>query len=95
MQLSVGQRVVCVNDRIAGADGCYRSQTLPKAGRLYTVRAVVPYTAHGYDEDGVDLVEIVNRPRRWRTPTGGWRRPSWRSGSRGSDRCAARTSTCF
>jgi hypothetical protein len=47
-----------------------RACTFTKARRC---RSVLPYKRQGlYTEDGVRLVEIVNRPRRWRSPTG-WR----------------------
>ena len=46
------------------------SQILPTRGAIYTVRAIVPCLARGFDEDGLYLVEIVNVPRQWRSPTG-------------------------
>ena len=49
--LSVGQRVVCVNDCIEGATTWYRTQLLPKRGMIYTIRVIVPCRARGLDED--------------------------------------------
>jgi hypothetical protein len=54
-----------VDDRIEGATTWYRHETLPAHGRIYTIRGIVPCIARGFDEDGLHLVEIVNRPRRW------------------------------
>ena len=68
--LSIGQRVVCLDDQFEGA---HLSQMLPTRGAIYTVRAIVPCMARGFDEDGMHLVEIVNAPRLWRSPTVGRR----------------------
>ena len=65
--LSAGQHVVCLNDQFVAA---HLSQKLPTRGAIYTVRAVVPCMARGHDEDGLHLVEIVNAPRQWCSPTG-------------------------
>jgi hypothetical protein len=68
--LSVGQHIVCLNDHFTGR---HLTQALPTRGQIYTVRAIVPCKAQGYEQDGLHLVQVVNRPRRWRTPRGGYR----------------------
>jgi hypothetical protein len=68
--LGVGQRVVCINDHFVGR---HQTQSLPTRGRIYTIRAIVPCKAHGFEQDGLHLVEVINPLRRWRCPTGGWR----------------------
>ncbi len=68
MNLHVGQKVVCVNDR--QTSGYSHMPYLPKLGSVYTIRAIVPCKVYGYDEDGVWLVELVNTPRQYESPTG-------------------------
>jgi hypothetical protein len=68
MNFYVGQKVVYVNDRQLGPYA--RMPKLPKLGSVYTIRAIVPCKARGYDEDGLWLVEIVNAPRLYESPTG-------------------------
>lgn len=72
MAFRVGQRVVCVNTRNWPRDD--RRPTYPKRGAVYTVRAIYPGRAHGYDEDGLRLVEIVNRRGTYWSPDGRRRR---------------------
>ena len=68
-RLHIGQPVVCVNDHWPdGSD--YQEEDLPRVGEVYTVRAIVPTEHLGFDEDGVLLEEIVNRPRIYDTPVG-------------------------
>ena len=71
MAFHIGQRVVCVNARFSDRVPCER---YPKRHAVYTVRAMVPRRAHGYDEDGLYLVEIVNARGRYRCPDGRRRR---------------------
>ena len=68
---AIGQKVVCVDDRLRTGRRYYR-ENLPKNGVVYTVREMVDARARGYtDEDwGLRLVEIVNR-KRWYTPPNG------------------------
>jgi len=66
--LSVGQKVLCIDDRPPGFQLKPREK-LPTAGSVYTIRYIVPRsTYHGWDDDGVLLVEIHNpmlyRPKR-------------------------------
>jgi hypothetical protein len=67
MAFQVGQKVVCVDDRWSRSR--YRP-TDPKRGAVYTVRAIAPCKDHGHNEDGLHLVEIVNKPRSHRCPDG-------------------------
>ena len=67
--LHAGQRVVCVDDRIYRNVHAYPNEMLPKRGMIYTVREIIPLRAV-YGEDGLRLVEIVNRPRRYNSPRG-------------------------
>ena len=57
--LSVGQRLVCIRDDFTGR---HLTQALPTRGRIFTVRAIVPCRAHGYDEDGLHLVDRFEPP---------------------------------
>src|SRR6476620_7200793 len=68
MNLHVGQRVVYVND--CGCSSGYENDTLPKLGCVYTVRVIIPCKCYGYSEDGLRLVEIVNTPKQYASPTG-------------------------
>ena len=69
MGFRIGQRVVCVDTRKWPRDYDFRPK-LPKRGAVYTVRAIVPCIADGYDEDGLRFVEIVNPRRLLRWPSG-------------------------
>jgi hypothetical protein len=69
MPFHVGQRVVCVNTR-NWSDRSRDRPKYPKRGAVYTVRAIVVCTDRGYDEDGLYLEEIVNKPRLYEDPQG-------------------------
>jgi hypothetical protein len=60
--LCVGQKVVCVRDSRWPPCESY-VPTLPKKGFIYTIRAIVPCKALGFNEDGMLLEEIVNPVR--------------------------------
>jgi len=64
--LSVGQRVVCINDDIPDTHKFYKGEALPKRGTIYTIREIVPPTER-YPEIGLYLAEIVNPPRKLRS----------------------------
>ena len=69
----VGQKVIYVNDRRSSdARHCvWDRETFPKVGSIYTIRAIVECrVAYGYDEDGLLLMEIVNRPDHYVSPRG-------------------------
>ena len=56
-----------MSDRVVYVDGSHRhladyDEALPKLGRIYTIRKIVPRGTPGFDEDGVLLVEIINPP---------------------------------
>ena len=71
MRFHVGQKVICINDRPAKGENSGKGpEIIIKAGRVYTVRKVLPGIEHGYAEDGLLLAEIVNIPRAYRGPLG-------------------------
>ena len=57
--LHIGQKVVGVRDNRWPPCTSY-VPTLPKKGVVYTIRAIAPCKALGYNEDGLHLEEIVN-----------------------------------
>ena len=74
MPLSVGQRVVCTDNRPRdegdGSTFGYGDEVRPALGATYTIRAIVPGRPLGYEGDGVLLEEIVNPVRAYEAPTG-------------------------
>ena len=68
MDLRVGQKVICINAR--HPDLALYDEALPTEGAIYTIRAIVLWSLRGGDEDGLHLVEIVNTPRVYFTPSG-------------------------
>lgn len=74
MALSVGQRVICTDNRPRdegdGSSSGYGDEALPELGATYTIRAIVPGRPLGYEHDGVLLEEIVNPVRVYEAPMG-------------------------
>jgi hypothetical protein len=74
MDFSVGQRVVCTDNRPRDEDDGstfgYGDEMLPAVGTTYTIRAIVPGRPLGYEDDGVLLEEIVNPVRAYEAPIG-------------------------
>jgi hypothetical protein len=64
--LSVGQRVVCIDDRIPHTHKFHKGEVQPTRGTIYTIREIVPPTVR-YPEEGLYLAEIVNPPRKLRS----------------------------
>ena len=70
MCLFIGQRVVCV-DASYWEDRSHLKETLPEAGRIYTIRAIGDAELlYGLCGIGLLLEEIVNAERRYLCPRG-------------------------
>jgi hypothetical protein len=66
MTFRVGEEVVCVNDSFSAGWRIVKNR--PRAGVVYTIRAVTIFDFGGETVPGVLLVEVVNPVENW---TGG------------------------
>jgi hypothetical protein len=63
--LRIGQKVIYVDDAPRPGAGIVH-ETAPKVGHIYTIREIVPAEElYGLDENGLLLVEVVNRMRKY------------------------------
>lgn len=81
MHFHVGQKVVCLNDRLRpGQRWGNGHETSVKAGVIYTVREIVPPEPIDCVEEALRVVEIVNRVDEYPRPTGSaWVEASFRT----------------
>ena len=71
MHFHVGQKVICINDRLRpGQRWGNGHETCVKAGEIYTVREIVPSDPPDYSEEALRFVEVANFLDEYELPSG-------------------------